>query len=204
MCGITGTLFTKNINTDSRVDPYSALSKLSDSDYVVNAHEIDKLHKFSLMYKSDINFINYFESQRERKTIKRIVKVYREKSGLLVKNNITQKKHHETNSWADDRDKILDTIWFLDDELTYRYNFVKNYLDQKGKYPRHTLQFFKTLNSIINSIDLLEMRGRDSLGLCLQFVLKPTESSSTDHKSWHVYGYRFLFHFINVQFCTCS
>ena len=31
MCGITGTLFTKNINTSSRVDPYSTLkSKLSN------------------------------------------------------------------------------------------------------------------------------------------------------------------------------
>jgi hypothetical protein len=97
MCGITGTLLTKNINTSSRVDPYSVLTKLSNSDYVVNAHEIDELHKFSLMYKSDINFINYFESQRERKTIKRIVKVYREKSELLVKNNITNTKQYETN-----------------------------------------------------------------------------------------------------------
>ena len=183
MCGITGTLFTKNINTSSRVDPYSVLTKLSDSDYVINAHEIDELHKFSLMYKSDINFINYFESQRERKTIKRIVKVYQEKSGPLVKNNITHMKKYDTNSWADNRDKILDTIWFLDDELTHRYNFVKNYLDQKEKHPRHTLQFFKTLNSIINSIDLLEMRGRDSLGLCLQFVLKPTERNLEWYKT---------------------
>ena len=144
MCGITVTLFTKNINTSSRVDPYSVLTKLSDSDYVVNAHEIDELHKFSLMYKGDINFINYFESQRERKTIKKIIKVYREKSGPMVKNNITHMKKYDTNSWADNRDKILDTIWFLDDELTHRYNFVKNYLDQKEKHPRHTQQFFKT------------------------------------------------------------
>ena len=74
MCGITGTLFTKKINTSSRVDPYSVLTKLFDSGNVVNAHEIDELHKFSLMYKGDINFINYFESQRERKTIKKIIK----------------------------------------------------------------------------------------------------------------------------------
>ena len=50
MCGITGTLFTKNINTSSRVDPYSTLAKLVDSDEAVKAHEIDELHKFSLMY----------------------------------------------------------------------------------------------------------------------------------------------------------
>ena len=75
MCGITGTLFTKNINTSSRVDPNSVLTKLSDSEYVINAHEINELYKFSLKYKSDINFVNYFESLRERKTIKRIVKI---------------------------------------------------------------------------------------------------------------------------------
>ena len=131
MCGITGTLFTKNLNTSSRVDPHSILAKLIDSKDMVHAHEIDELYKFSLMYKSDINFINYFESQRERKIIKRIVKVYREKSGPFVKNNITHIKKYETNSWIDNRDKILDTIWFLDDELTHRYKFVKNYLYQK-------------------------------------------------------------------------
>lgn len=183
MCGITGTIFTKNLNRTSRVDPYSVLESLVHANVVLSNHEIDELYRFSVAYKSDINFLNYFESHNERTTIKKIVKIFREKSQSLIENNISNTKLYEINSWTDDRDKILDTIWFLDDELTLRYNFVKNFLDEQEKHPRHSLQFFKTLNSIINSINLLEIRGRDSLGLCFQFVLKLNEANLEWYKT---------------------
>ena len=60
MCGITGTIFTKELNQSSRVDPYSTLASLIDSNYVVGTSEIDELYEFSTAYKSDINFMNYF------------------------------------------------------------------------------------------------------------------------------------------------
>jgi len=188
MCGITGTIFTKELNLNSRVDPYSTLASLTDSKNVVSRREIDELYKFSVIYKSDINFLNYFESKREQQTIKKIVKILREKYESYIENNITDTKQHNTTSWQDDRDRILDTIWFLDDELTFRYNFVKSFLDDEKKHPRsrHSLQFFKTLNTIINSINLLEMRGRDSLGLCFQFVLKLNEANLEWYKTTEI------------------
>ena len=188
MCGITGTIFTKELNLSSRVDPYSTLASLTDSKNVVSRREIDELYKFSVIYKSDINFLNYFESKREQQTIKKIVKILREKYESHIENNITDTKQHNTSSWQDDRDRILDTIWFLDDELTFRCNFVKSFLDEEKKHlrPRHSLQFFKTLNTVINSINLLEMRGRDSLGLCFQFVLKLNEANLEWYKTTEI------------------
>jgi len=179
MCGITGTIFTKGLDLNSRVDSHNTLVKLIESKSEISHREIDELFNFSVMYKSDINFLNYFESELERQTIAKIVKILREKYQLHFENNITSLSQDKTNSWQDDCDKILDTIWFLDDELTFRCNFVKSFLndDKKLPFPRHSLQFFKTLNSIINSINLLEMRGRDSLGLCFQFVLKSNEAN---------------------------
>ena len=185
MCGITGTIFTKELNLSSRVDPYSTLSSLIDQKNVVSHREIDELFKFSVMYKSDINFLNYFESKREQQTIKKIVKIFREKYESHIENNMTDTKRYKTNSLLDDRDKILDTIWFLDDELTVRYNFVKSFLDDGKKHPRprYELQFFKTLSTIINSINLLEMRGRDSLGLCFQFALELNDANLEWYKT---------------------
>ena len=185
MCGITGTIFTKELDLSSRVDPNSILAGLVDPNKEISHQQIDELFKFSEMYKSDINFLNYFESQSEQQTIKKIVKIFREKYESYIENNITNTKQHETNSWQDDRDKILDTIWFLEDELTFRYNFVKSFLDDEKKHQnlRHSLQFFKTLNTIINSINLLEMRGRDSLGLCFQFVLELNEANLEWYKT---------------------
>ncbi len=188
MCGITGTIFTKELDLSSRVDPNSILAGLVDPNKEISHQQIDELFKFSEMYKSDINFLNYFESQSEQQTIKKIVKIFREKYDSYIENNITNTKQHETNSWQDDRDKILDTIWFLEDELTFRYNFVKSFLDDEKKHQnlRHSLQFFKTLNSIINSINLLEMRGRDSLGLCFQFVLELNEANLEWYKTTEI------------------
>ena len=69
------------------------------------------------------------------------------------------------------REKILDVVWFLGNELNDRYKFVKSFANGKN-FPDHTLIFFKTLNSVINSINLLEIRGRDSLGLMFNISLK--------------------------------
>jgi len=188
MCGITGTIFTKDLDLTSRVDPDLTLSRLSELKNEISHHEIDELFNFSVMYKSDINFLNYFESEDEQQTIKNIVKTLREKYQSYFENNITNRSQDILDSWQDDCDKILDTIWFLDDELTFRCNFVKSFLDEDKKLPipRHMLQFFKTLNSIINSINLLEMRGRDSLGLCFQFVIKLNEANLEWYKNTEI------------------
>jgi len=179
MCGITGTIFTKDLDLSSRVDPDNILTRLIKLKNEISHHEIDEIFNFSVMYKSDINFLNYYESEFEQQKIKNIVKILSEKYHTYFENNITNTSQHREESWQEDCDKILDIIWFLDDELTFRCNFVKSFLqgDKKLPVPRHSLQFFKTLNSIINSINLLEMRGRDSLGLCFQFVLKLNEAN---------------------------
>ena len=63
MCGITGTIFTKDLDLSSRVDPHNTLVRLIESKNEISHREIDELFNFSVMYKSDINFLNYFFSQ---------------------------------------------------------------------------------------------------------------------------------------------
>ncbi len=117
MCGITGTIFTKKLNHISRVDPYSIYKDLMDSGDVLTKQEIGKLYKFSIAYKSDINFIKYFESSDERETVDRIVKILKKKTKSLLKTDLENSKLYSIDSWINDRDKILDVIWFLDYEL---------------------------------------------------------------------------------------
>ena len=150
---------------------------------VLTKQEIGKLYKFSIAYKSDINFIKYFESFDERETVDKIVKILKKKTKSLLKTDLESSKLYSIDSWINDRDKILDVIWFLDDELVNRYSFVKKFIKKNEQYSRNSLQFFKTLNSIINSINLLEMRGRDSLGLCFQFVLKQNKANLEWYKT---------------------
>ena len=135
MCGITGTIFTKILNVDSRVDPFSTLEKITDS-HNLSHYDINEIYNFSVKYKSDINFINYFESKVERTAIKKIVQSLKQKYASFNKNSNSNIDHNEITHSLEDKDKILDSIWFLEDELSNRYDFVKEYMNQKKKYSK--------------------------------------------------------------------
>ena len=66
MCGITGTIFDKKLNKNSKQDSNTVLENLC-SEEINLENQINNLYNFSIKYKSDINFIKYYESSYERK-----------------------------------------------------------------------------------------------------------------------------------------
>ena len=158
MCGITITNCSKNINLSTRVKPEEIKFLINLFIKTKKDQHIDKLFQLVKNYKSDLNFLNYFKFKKEKKKIqqcKQLLEKFIKKNKNLLNQN----------------EKILDILWFLDDELINRFKFVKSFVGTK-EYSDHSLIFFKTLNSVINSINLLEIRGRDSLGLMLSINLK--------------------------------
>ena len=172
MCGITITNCSKNINLSTRVEPEKIKSLLKLILKKKRNKDINKLFELVQNYKSDLNFLNYFKFTNERKQIKLSVEILKK---FINKNKIhLHKKVGSVNlerNYLVQKEKILDTLWFLDQELASRFKFVKRFVE-KEKYLNHTLIFFKTLNTVINSINLLEIRGRDSLGLLLSINLE--------------------------------
>ena len=67
-------------------------------------------------------------------------------------------------------ENIKDIKWIIDEELKIRLNFIKLFCKNK-EITDSAIIFFKTLNSVVNSINLLETRGRDSLGLQLSIQI---------------------------------
>ncbi|MDC0855532.1 SIS domain-containing protein [Candidatus Pelagibacter sp.] len=153
MCGITLTTVSRIIKNTNRINPDIFKNILKNKTH--DEKLINLLYQLAFNYKSDINFINYFQYKVERNKIKSFVK--------NVKKKINQFK-------IEDQEKILDIEWFLDYELVYRFNFVKKIISTK-KVSNHSIIFFKVLHSVINSINLLETRGRDSLGLFFSITL---------------------------------
>ena len=160
MCGITLTTCTKLIKTNSRLNPITFQKILENKKSDENI--INKLYKLSFDYKSDINFINYFKSKNERIKIKNFLK------------KVKKKFSKETNE--KNLEKLKDIEWFLGEELLQRYKFVKKFALKKNNM-RHSLVFFKVLHSVINSINLLEIRGRDSLGIFFNITLEKNEKN---------------------------
>ena len=170
MCGITITSCSKNINLSTRIKPEEINLLINSIIKTKKNQYVDKLFELVMNYKSDLNFLNYFKSKRERNEI------YLCKKKLQ---KFVNKNKKINNILLSRNEKILDILWFLDYELINRFKFVKSFIG-KTKYLNHSLIFFKTLNSVINSINLLEIRGRDSLGLMFSINLKNT----TENISW--------------------
>ena len=166
MCGLTFSYLTNTINKDTRVLPSEILDKVTELEKNFNIIKLDNLFKICQLYKSDFNFLYFYNDVNERneisKLIKKIEELNNKRKNEFLKNNLDNLKIEN---------KLLDIIWFLDDELKVRYNFIKSFLF-KEKLSDLSVTLLKTLNTILNANNLLEMRGRDSLGLYLNIILK--------------------------------
>lgn len=154
MCGICGTYILNEIKNSNLVNSEILLKKINKINKDLSLSKLQVIKNNIAKYKSDINFLNFFHSPSERKNIRYII-------SLL-------KKIKKSNSSYKYVSLIDDLLFSLDIELINRYNFVKNKIDNKYLKNDHYIIFLKVLNSLINSINYLEMRGRDSLGLCIQ------------------------------------
>ena len=67
--------------------------------------------------------------------------------------------------------KLQDTIWCLQREVIENIERTKKLsISPERLWGRHELANFKRLNAVLNSLDRLEVRGRDSAGISLLFI----------------------------------
>jgi glucosamine--fructose-6-phosphate aminotransferase (isomerizing) len=73
-------------------------------------------------------------------------------------------------------EKIRDIAWCLRCEILDNIKKTKDLCKVRAvPLKPETVGFFKKINAILNGIDRLEVRGRDSAGISLMFVLNPDE-----------------------------
>jgi glucosamine--fructose-6-phosphate aminotransferase (isomerizing) len=69
-------------------------------------------------------------------------------------------------------EKIKDIVWSLDTEIAANVDKIKDLMGSSSPPPTPvTLAIYKNINAVLNSIDRLEVRGRDSAGISLMFIL---------------------------------
>ena len=74
---------------------------------------------------------------------------------------------------------LKDMIWCLDMEVTASIGRIRQLMpDGADKGPDSRITVFRQINAVLNSIDRLEVRGRDSAGISLLFVM-PAETYET-------------------------
>jgi glutamine---fructose-6-phosphate transaminase (isomerizing) len=69
-------------------------------------------------------------------------------------------------------EKLKDIVWSLDSELTGNIHKIKSLGSNPAIFQdRSAVSILKNINAALNSIDRLEVRGRDSAGISLMFIL---------------------------------
>lgn len=73
-------------------------------------------------------------------------------------------------------EKLKDIAWCIHNEILNNITQIKNLCRGLSQPPKPAaIGVFKKLNAVLNSIDRLEVRGRDSAGISLMFILKAAE-----------------------------
>ena len=84
---------------------------------------------------------------------------------------------HEVEVMANRIEDLRDIAWCLASEIADNIERVKHLMAGNGKRPgAQALGIFKNINAVLNSIDRLEVRGRDSAGISLLFILDQSEN----------------------------
>jgi glucosamine--fructose-6-phosphate aminotransferase (isomerizing) len=73
-------------------------------------------------------------------------------------------------------ERLKDVVWCLGTEVGDNVRRVQALLGSAPAKPSaETVAAFKNINAVLNSVDRLEVRGRDSAGISLLFVLEPAD-----------------------------
>ena len=73
-------------------------------------------------------------------------------------------------------EKLKDTAWCINKEVLINISQIKDLCRGLSQPPKPAaIGIIKKINAVLNSIDRLEVRGRDSAGISLLFILKATE-----------------------------
>lgn len=171
MCGISGIIFdTKQTLNQSVLSSSHLLDHFNDLKKIyLSKTKLKKIYDLSWNYKNNKNFINFFKDTSEQENIKKIIS----KIDKFI-NKIDYLGSKKDLSYKLDNVEILKDIhWFFKNELWDGFNFVSKFLKHKKDMSNDSaIIFFKNLSFILNSINFLEMRGRDSLGVSINLNIK--------------------------------
>lgn len=172
MCGIAGTVFNRKFRPGVPVKREKLTQILAN---VQNASAKPvQLLDLAWQYKSNVNFLRYCKEPDERKFLAEL-------SGRLdryAQERLKELKALDKNESRslllekyDECQQLLDSLWFFQKEIPKWYREILDLLKVDLKEQSDTtLVFLKYLFAVLNATSFLEIRGRDSFGLSLQFI----------------------------------
>lgn len=151
--------------------------------YLGGDSTLSSFYKYVCRLKKESVFNNLIDNDKVKDELKALASHI---SGLIDREDalLSQNMGHLGNediAVASKRmENLKDIGWSLDVEVLGNIEKVSALIDMSKKESAkkaHTVHvgFFKRINAVLNSIDRLEVRGRDSAGISLMFVLEAEE-----------------------------
>jgi glucosamine--fructose-6-phosphate aminotransferase (isomerizing) len=195
-CGIAGIVAFKNkpakrsdFNLDllkdmaRQVEAGSRESSLQDGRfndrYLGDSANIEKLWQSVRAIKTEAQFFSVFSDEKAQKQIERLADslaaVIEAETGLLAQ-QMGHLAADVVERVSDRLEKLKDITWCLRADILANTKKVRDLLVHHPAPPSMaSLSVFKKINAVLNSIDRLEVRGRDSAGISTMFIFDAPE-----------------------------
>jgi len=196
-CGLSGIVAYKN--KKQKIDPVTAaflsemLNKIEayqftnclkkdvdfDDCYLGGKELVDSMMQSVRLLKTGDLFYNLFTNQKTQSEIHKIADRLSDiiaTETQLLKDQMGLLESDAVEILARRIDDLKDIHWCLTVEIAENIIKVQDLFKHTPKSPDLTsVKIFKQINAVFNSIDRLEVRGRDSAGITLMFVLEAAE-----------------------------
>jgi glutamine---fructose-6-phosphate transaminase (isomerizing) len=192
-CGLAGLISIKHASPPYTADDITCLQSLFDriharpltlclqdgaalkDSYLGGTEPLDRLYTLSCALKQEDRFLSLYAdaaAQRQIEQLSQRIAAFTAREVQALQQQIGYLPAAEAEA-ADNRlEKLKDAAWCLKVELLENLDRVKLLLEGvSGDPPEQMIRIFRNLNIVLNSIDRLEVRGRDSAGISLLFLI---------------------------------
>jgi glucosamine--fructose-6-phosphate aminotransferase (isomerizing) len=192
-CGLAGIVAYRNPSaTDSPADALQALEAAeqeiskhsctycSDRDLSLNRHflggpgALEKAFQAARTLKANPSFCHLFSSPGDLQRLKKVAARLAATTaceGAFFEHQAGRMEPGSVEAAAHCLETLKDISWALEKELLGNIDRVRDLM--AGTAPEaESLTVYKQINSVLNAIDRLEVRGRDSAGISVMFTLE--------------------------------
>ncbi len=195
-CGLSGIIYFKRPSGTDTVQQVEILAKMADSVMSSGyAAFTPRQLSLSLQYMGGETALQkLLEQSQQLKTVDAFTLVYADSDLQQKISDISRKlsEHIQSESAAIAHDMgeisaadmsvimrnheiLKDVLWCLKNEILENIKRIQYLIGETPKHSPEITAVFKKLNAVLNSIDRLEVRGRDSAGISQTFILNAAE-----------------------------
>lgn len=151
---------------------------LFDNYYLGGDKLINSIAKAVSDLKEDNRFFDIFTSREIQDRLSKLtdrLQVVIDREAKLFCDNMGRFSSYEADIMSHRIESLKDTAWSLTFEIADNIKKVAGLLSNPQTINPSSVKIFKGINAVLNSMDRLEVRGRDSAGISLMFILNGPE-----------------------------